>query len=107
MPNIFTCDAEWLEKLKKEQPKVVVALWKKEGGENINKWLETLQKLEHEGTPVFVCDGDSCPGISEKLGTNEAGETIVFSQGIEKGRVKPGENIEESLSKVKELMKEV
>ena len=104
MPNIWSCDAAWFEKLKNEQPKVIVAVWDRESeSDKVNEWLEKLQKFEDEGTPVFVCD-KSCPGIVEKLGAKEGGETIVYAKGIEKGRLlHPSEDIEGSLSKVKEL----
>lgn len=102
MPNIFSCSTEWFDKLSKEQPKVIIATWK-EGNEKINEWLEKLQKLEDEGVSVFVVDTESCPGIAEKLGAKEGGETIVFEHGEEKGRVIPGEDLESELAKVREL----
>jgi hypothetical protein len=103
-PQIFTCDPEWLSKLKDEQPKVVVALWTGQD-ENVNKWLEQLQKIEDEDVPVFVCDAVSCGAIKETLGANEGGETIVFRQGKEVGRLKPSENIEADIARVREFTK--
>ncbi|MDD5045371.1 MAG: hypothetical protein PHI12_06695 [Dehalococcoidales bacterium] len=102
-PNVFSCSAEWFEKLKAEQPKVVVATWSEKAGAKNNKWLERLQELEKEGIPIFVCDGDSCKSILDKIGTQGAGETIVFGHGVEKGRLMPGENLEDDLGKVKEM----
>lgn len=100
MPNIFSCNTEWFERLKEDQPKVVIAAWK-EGNDRLNEWLEKLQKLEDEGVAVFVVDGDSCPSIIEKIGTKEDGETIVFENGVEKGRLTPSEDLEAELEKVK------
>ncbi len=101
-PNIFSCDPEWFNKLRNEQPKVIVAVW---GGEDekVNKWLERLQEFEDKGVPVFVCDSRSCPSIAEKLGATQPGETIVFTAGSEKGRLSPGDDIEGSIEKVKGL----
>ena len=101
-PNIFSCSAEWFEKLKDEQPRVIVATWSEEGGEKLNEWLERLQKFEDEGVPVFVCDIESCPSIAEKLGARGGGETIVFERGVEKGRLSPGQDLEAELARVKE-----
>lgn len=105
MPNIFSCSPEWFEKLRAEQPKVVVATWSEKSSKKNNEWLEKLQGLEKEGIPVFVCDGDSCKSILEKLGTQGDGETIVFDHGVEKGRLTPGDDFEGDLSKVKEMTK--
>jgi hypothetical protein len=105
MPNIFSCDADWFIKLKDEQPKVIVAVWAGED-EKVNNWLENLQKFEDKGVPVFVCDTRSCPTIAERLGAKEAGETIVFNKGIEKGRIVPTEKIEENIQKLSELVQE-
>jgi len=102
MPNVFSCSTEWFEKLSKEQPRVIIATWK-EGSDKVNEWLEKLQKLEDEGVPVFVVDTESCPAIAAKLETKEGGETIVFEHGEERGRVTPGEDLEEGIAKVKEL----
>ncbi len=103
MPNIFSCDPEWFDKLVKETPKAVIATWNKAGGEQTNKWLERLEKLENEGIPVFVCDGDSCKNITDKLGAKESGETIVFQNGKEVGRLAPGQDSESDFNKVKEM----
>lgn len=104
MPNIFSCSLEWFERLKDEQPKVIITTWKEAGGEPVNKFLERLQTLEDQGVSIFVVDCDSCPTIAEKLKVTEIGETIIFTNGIEKGRVIPDEKtIEESLKRVKKL----
>lgn len=102
-PNIFSCSAEWFEKLKDDQARVVIATWKEGAGDKANEWLERLQKLEDEGLPVFVVDTTSCPDIAERLGAKESGETIIFAQGVEKGRLAPGEDAEADLARVKEL----
>ena len=100
-PNIFSCSAAWFEKLSQEQAKVVVAVWSESGGPKTNEWLERLQKLEAEGTPVFVCDGDSCPSIAQQINA-KAGETVVLEHGQEKARLTPGEDLEAELTKVRE-----
>ena len=100
MPNVFSCDPGWLEKLKKGQDKLVVATWK-EGSPGADKYIESLQKLEDQGIPVFVCDAQSCPQLAESLKTKESGETVVFSKGKEVGRLKPGSNTEDDLAKVR------
>lgn len=101
MPNIFSCDPHWLEKLQSEQEKVVVAAWCG-GDEKCNRWMEKLAELEAEGIPVFVIDSDSCPAIAEKAGL-KPGEVVVFNQGEEKGRVEPGDNLDEDLKRVREI----
>lgn len=104
MANVFSCSDEWFKKLAKEQPKVVVAVWSEASGAKTNEWLERLQKLEDEGVPVFVCDGDSCPAIAEHIGA-KAGETVVLEHGVEKARLTPGEDLDVELGKVREWTK--
>lgn len=100
MPNVWSCSTEWFEQMVKDQEKVVVTTWREKESEKINEMLEKLAKLEEEGTPIFVIDLDSCPAIGAKLGLKEAGETIVFELGKEKGRTK----LEEGIEKVKALI---
>ncbi len=102
MPNIFSCSDEWFNKLAKGEPKVVVAVWSESGGPKTNDWLERLQQLEKEGTPVFVCDGDSCPAIAQRINA-KAGETVVLEHGVEKSRLTPGEDLDAELGKVREM----
>lgn len=102
MPNIFSCDPGWLEKLKKGQDKVVIATWK-EGSPGVDRYLESLQQLEDQGIPVFVVDATSCPKIADSLNTKESGETVVFSKGKEVGRLTPGGNPSDDLAKVKDM----
>ena len=105
MPNVFTCDPGWLEKLKASQEKVVIAGWCGDD-EKCNQWLEKLAKLEEEGIPVFIIDKDSCPAIAEKIQVTEPGQTVVFVHGEEKGRLTPsGNNLENDLETVRELTK--
>jgi endo-alpha-1,4-polygalactosaminidase (GH114 family) len=110
MPNIFSCSTEWFKRLKEQQPKVVIATWKEAGGEKVsadklNEFLEKLQKLEDGGIPIFVVDCDSCGTIAQELKITEAGEVIVFNNGVEKGRVVPTDDkIEADLSEVKSLL---
>jgi hypothetical protein len=102
MPNIFTCDQEWFLKLKDEQPKVIVTLYRGED-DKLNEWLEKLNGLEDSGTALFVIHEGSCgSAMADKLGLKQDGETIVFKKGQEVGRLTP-DDIEASLSKVKEL----
>lgn len=103
MPNIFTCDPQWVEKLKKGEDKVIVAVWCG-SDEKCNRWLEKLAQMEEPGKPVFVIDMDSCPQVAESLGV-KAGETIVFNKGEEKGRVALSDDIEGDIAKVKEYSK--
>jgi hypothetical protein len=110
MPNVFSCNDQWFNRLKGEQPKVVIATWREAGGEKVsggklNEFLERLQKFEDEGVPVFVVDCDSCPTIAEQLKVTEGGETVVFTGGVERGRTVPtDEGIEASLTEVKFLL---
>lgn len=104
MPNIFTCDPGWLERLKATQEKVIVTGWCG-SDENCNKWVEGLAKLEEEGVPIFVCDIDSCPSIADKLGVKKGGETVIFAHGEEKGRLMPSDNLEGDLETVRGLTK--
>lgn len=48
MPNIWTCDPDWFDKLTSSMDKVVIAGWCG-GDEKCNEWLERLAKLESEG----------------------------------------------------------
>ncbi len=102
MPNIWTCDLGWFERLKSQTDKVVIASWCG-GDEKCNEWLERLAKIEEEGIPVFVIDKDSCPSIAESVKVTSPGETVVFSGGEEKGRVVPGDDFESDLRRVREL----
>lgn len=105
-PNIFTCSDEWLKKLMKEQDKLVITTWSEKSGEKLNKFLERLQSLEsEEKTPIFVIDCDSCGSTASSLGIKEPGETVVFRNGAEVGRLMPGDDFEGDLSKVKEMTK--
>ena len=103
MPQIWSCDAEWYDKLKNEQEKVVVAVWSSHD-EKVNPYLEKLQVLEDENIPVFIVDKDSCGSVAEKIGA-KPGETVIFKGGKEVGRVTLGENIEADIEKVRELTK--
>jgi len=103
MPSVFTCSPDWARQLLKDQPKVVIATWSEKDSEKINEWLEKINKLEDEGIPVFVIDCDSCPRIGEELGVKEPGETLIYKEGAETGRLTPGEDLEAELAKVKEM----
>jgi hypothetical protein len=103
-PNVFSCNPAWLEKLKAEQSKLVVTTWSENGRSINNAWLEKLEKLEAEGTAVFVCD-ESCKAIIDKLGTKTDGETIVFKHGVESGRLTPGDDLDKNLSEVREMVR--
>ena len=59
--------------------------------------------MEKEGIPIFVIDKDSCPAIAEKVGVGNPGETVVFSEGEEAGRLQPSEDLDQDLKKVREL----
>ncbi len=102
MPNVFSCDAAWFERLRADQSKVVVAAWSEKTGQN--EWLERLQKLEIEGIPVFVIDCDSCESIAVQVGV-KAGETVVFANRRETGRLTPGEDLDKNLGEVREMVK--
>ena len=41
--------------------------------------------------------------LGEELGIKAPGETLIYKEGKETGRVAPAEDIEASLTKVKEL----
>jgi hypothetical protein len=103
MPSVFTCSPGWARQLLKDQTKVVIATWSEKDSGRLNEWLEKINKLEDEGIPVFVVDCDSCPSIEQELGVKEPGETLIYREGKEAGRLTPGESLDESLSKVKEM----
>ncbi len=104
MTNVFSCDPEWFDKLLKEQPTAVVAKWNKADAAKTNEWLEKLQKLEDTGVPIFVCDGDSCQTITDKIGAKDSGDTIVFKGGKEVGRLAPSSDLQGSLDKVRDMV---
>ncbi len=103
-PNIFSCDPKWFEKLKTDQKDVVVVGWCGDD-EKCNAYVEEIAKLEARGIPVFVIDKDSCPTIAEQVGVKSAGETVVFHNGEEVGRLTP-ESIETAVQQIEDKMKE-
>lgn len=103
MPNVFSCDPKWLDHLKEEQENVVVIGYCG-GDEKCNEFIEEVAKLEKEGIPVFVVDKDSCPDIAAKVGLQNPGDTVIFSKGVETGRLTPAD-VSTAVDQIKQAMK--
>jgi sulfur relay (sulfurtransferase) complex TusBCD TusD component (DsrE family) len=90
--------------MKDSEKKVVVTTWSEKGGGNLNQFLERLQVLEKEGVPVYICDMDSCRGVAEELGIKNPGETVVYQQGAEKGRLDSSGDADTAIAEIKKLI---
>jgi hypothetical protein len=81
MPNVYSCDLGFVLTMLKNCPEMAVVVgWSKTGGEENNKWIEELSKLEQKGIPVLVADLDSCGNLAKDLGI-KAGETQLYRSG--------------------------
>jgi len=85
MPQVFSCNAEWLEVMKEGHKRLVIAAWNG-GDEEKIKLFEKLAEVENYGIPVFVVDRESCPGLAEKFSLKETGDVIICIDGREDSR---------------------
>ncbi len=102
-PNIFSCDPKWLDHLKEGQENVVVVGYCG-GDEKCNAFIEEVAKLEKEGIPVFILDKDSCPDLAAKVGLQNPGDTVIYSKGVESGRLTPAD-VDTAVAQIKQAMK--
>jgi hypothetical protein len=100
MPNVFSCDPKWTQKLVNDQEKVVLVAWSEKS--DMNGLTEKLAELESSGLPVMVVDTDACPVTAEAMNL-KPGEVAVYRSGAEVGRVVSSPDIIGDITKIREI----